>query len=921
MLARWLQLKPGESRTVGLLFGWYFCVIGATFIARAVRDALFLAHIGAAKLPVMYIATPLVVTGVGFAYARIESRWRRDSIAVVTAASAAALFVIARTLLGTGDWIFYALYIAVSVVSVLVIMQLWTVASDRFTARDAKRVFGLIGAGGTAADIAIGAVIAVLAPKLGAENLLWVAAGLFATAAGLALRSRRAVAHLQSRPKVTAAATEQVPGTSHLRLVAVAVVLAVVVVTLVEFQFKAVTAAHFGADREGMVKYFGWMSVGTGVVSLVIQVIATRWMLQRLGVAGALLVLPLALAAGEVGLLLVPGLVAATVLKAGDETFRFTVNDAASQLLFVPVPSRVRGRWKALVDSGWKPAAQLALGMVLLAYRAVAAGRIAPLVVLGLVAIAIWLGAIVRLRPAYVRALAETLRQRPAALEGSALSAEELEALRAALARRGDPAELVAALSLAGAAAYELVPLIAPLCADASVEVRRAAAAALVDVPGEAARRILRGSLIDPEPELRDLACAALFGREPTADSAVAGLATGSAIDRIRAAEILGTAANKPATLPLLTRLLADPDLRVARAAMVPLAEAGGTDVLLDQLATETASRTALCRALARHRGPIDRTRVIEVLDRELAAAYRDLAAAEALGPAETSARTDGTFAPPVFARADPQAIAGLLAATLRDRQDRHAERVFALLEALVPDGAIARIAANLKEATPVRRANAIEVLESALPADLRKRVMPLVDDSPRYVKLRAAREAYPIPELDRAAWVHALLADDSAWLVACVAYYALAHGIGGELPEMMTVVERVLLLKGVELFEAVPSDELAAIARIATEVRIEAGRPVLREGEPGDSLYFVVEGRAAVHKDGRAIAELGERGVFGELALLDPGPRSASVDATTDLVLLEIKRDDFVEILATHPEVPLGVIKMLARRAREAIA
>ncbi len=136
-----------------------------------------------------------------------------------------------------------------------------------------------------------------------------------------------------------------------------------------------------------------------------------------------------------------------------------------------------------------------------------------------------------------------------------------------------------------------------------------------------------------------------------------------------------------------------------------------------------------------------------------------------------------------------------------------------------------------------------------------------------------------------------------------------------------MTIVERVLLLKGVELFAAVPSEELAAIARIASEIRIDAGGVVLRENDPGDSLYFVVEGKATVHKDGRTIAELGERGVFGELALLDPGPRSATVEATTDLVLLEIKRDDFVEILAARPEVPLGVIRMLARRVREAIA
>ncbi|HEY3805988.1 MAG TPA: cyclic nucleotide-binding domain-containing protein [Kofleriaceae bacterium] len=136
-----------------------------------------------------------------------------------------------------------------------------------------------------------------------------------------------------------------------------------------------------------------------------------------------------------------------------------------------------------------------------------------------------------------------------------------------------------------------------------------------------------------------------------------------------------------------------------------------------------------------------------------------------------------------------------------------------------------------------------------------------------------------------------------------------------------MTTVEKVLLLKGIDLFAAVPADELAAIARIAEEVRLDAGEPVIREGELGDALYFVVDGRAAVHKSGRQLAELGHRAVFGELALLDPGPRSATVEAVTDLHLLKIGRDEFVEILASRPEVPLGVIKMLARRMRETIA
>ncbi|HVV82247.1 MAG TPA: cyclic nucleotide-binding domain-containing protein [Kofleriaceae bacterium] len=136
----------------------------------------------------------------------------------------------------------------------------------------------------------------------------------------------------------------------------------------------------------------------------------------------------------------------------------------------------------------------------------------------------------------------------------------------------------------------------------------------------------------------------------------------------------------------------------------------------------------------------------------------------------------------------------------------------------------------------------------------------------------------------------------------------------------MMTTIDKVLLLKGVDLFSAVAADELAGIARIAEEVHLDAGEWLMREGEHGDALYFVVAGTMRVSRADRVIAEIGEREVVGELALLDPGPRTAGVEAVTDTTLLRVGRDDFVEILATRPEVPLGVIKMLARRVRTSL-
>lgn len=137
----------------------------------------------------------------------------------------------------------------------------------------------------------------------------------------------------------------------------------------------------------------------------------------------------------------------------------------------------------------------------------------------------------------------------------------------------------------------------------------------------------------------------------------------------------------------------------------------------------------------------------------------------------------------------------------------------------------------------------------------------------------------------------------------------------------MISTVEKVLFLKSIDLFSQIPGEDLSQIAQITDEVHFEEGDEVVREGEPGDSLYLVIEGKVRVHRGRQSLAELGERQVFGEMSLLDSEPRSASVSALTDLTLLKIARDDFNEILAEKAEIAQGIIKVLTRRLRSTLS
>jgi len=134
----------------------------------------------------------------------------------------------------------------------------------------------------------------------------------------------------------------------------------------------------------------------------------------------------------------------------------------------------------------------------------------------------------------------------------------------------------------------------------------------------------------------------------------------------------------------------------------------------------------------------------------------------------------------------------------------------------------------------------------------------------------------------------------------------------------VITTVEKVLFLKSIDLFRGLPGEELAQVAEIAEEVPVGSGDLVFSEGEAGDALYIVVEGRVLVHKGEKHLAELGERECFGEMSVLDSEPRSASVSAINESLLLKIGREDFKDILSERPEIALGIMKVLSRRLRE---
>jgi CRP-like cAMP-binding protein len=137
-----------------------------------------------------------------------------------------------------------------------------------------------------------------------------------------------------------------------------------------------------------------------------------------------------------------------------------------------------------------------------------------------------------------------------------------------------------------------------------------------------------------------------------------------------------------------------------------------------------------------------------------------------------------------------------------------------------------------------------------------------------------------------------------------------------------LSTMEKVMFLRGVELFSEVRHEELVPVAYIADEVRFPAGTTFIRQGDLGDCCYLIVQGEAQVVVDGVGpVATRPPGSLLGEMAIILRRPRSASCVANTAVIALRINHDDFWALLGAKPALARGVMAVLAARLDEVMA
>lgn len=618
LLARFgVELRPGEGLPAFLLFSSFFLIISFQYAAKSVRQSAFISSLGAVRLPYVYMAVALASYPLLRAYAWLADRWPRHAVMVGTCCfSALGTAVFWWLFRYPWDWVAATFFVWISIVSVLVVSQFWSYSSHVFDSRQARRLFGLLGAGGLLGGIAGGQVARLVTVLAGTRHALLAAAMLLlGVTASMALVHRVQPLRDEASPGAATADLEaargglaEIRGSRLLRLIAGIMVLTVIVAQIVDLQFSW-AAEQATSSLDERTAFFGNFYSVMGISAFLFQLVFTSRIHRALGVGVALRVLPVTMGVGTLALLLggsvLPAalLTGALLLKIGENGLRYSLDQATRELLFVPVPSRARLKAKPFIDVFVQRSAKGLAAIVLLP---VTFGLMSPLATgwISAVLVLVWLAVSLATQREYVRVFRQGLREGAvdAAIPISLADVTTLELLVQSLGS-ADARQVLHGLDLlaahgrgnlvpplllyhddpqvrhrtlrilADARRADAVPLVGRLLSDGDAEVRAEAVRVLATLLRQEARDLMLPRLREADPRVRAAAVACLLtegdvsSRTRARDALAEMMSDGEPRARAEAASALG-AVPEPDLQAELLRLLYDPSPRVARAAI-----------------------------------------------------------------------------------------------------------------------------------------------------------------------------------------------------------------------------------------------------------------------------------------------------------------------------------------------------------------
>lgn len=421
------NVEKEEKNKAVMLFLYQFLAVAIMVMGRIVRDTLFLKRYDASKLSLMYISVALIVSTATFLYIRKSYFYRLDKIIGLTFfinifATLAFLFLIKADVKIS----FPMLYIFIELMGSFMMFQFWSFTNELLDSREAKRVLGFVGGGGVAASLLVGVSVGELVKIFPVENLLIINTVFMGACMGIVnvmgrkyrLRLQRGVV-AKSATKFTGKVKISIFKSPYVKYIALITAFIFIVVTFIDYQFKIVAGKEFNESE--LATFFGIVyAVFGGAFSLFFQFFATSRLL-RTSIFISLGILPAMITLFSGLFIVLPDslilfswsapLIAITMARASDYAFRYTVNDAAMQLLYIPLDPKIKSRAKALIDGIVKP---ICIGISGLALYFITRAKLDEIMISWLVLVigVVWIVVIIGIRKEYLAVLIDNIKKK-----------------------------------------------------------------------------------------------------------------------------------------------------------------------------------------------------------------------------------------------------------------------------------------------------------------------------------------------------------------------------------------------------------------------------------------------------------------------------------------------------------------------------
>ena len=930
-----LGVHASERRTVSLVAALMFVSLAGAAIGESAVNALFFDQIGTQALPLMYLAQAGTTLVAMFALTAVLQRVAHRSIYIWSPLLLAAVVLAERgVLLTDARWIYPVLWVTVAFATLAQAIGLWGTAGTVVDARQAKRLFPIFGAGGILGAVVGGLLTRPLAAVLGVENLLLVWIGGLVVATVLC-RLCLGGAGLNPAPAGRQASLFQgiKSGYAYVRRsrllagMAVAAVLFSVLFYSLFLPFATAATDRF-TDTDALAGFFGLVGASITAGAFLMSILLTNRLFARFGVTAMMLVLPL-LYLGAFGILLVgAGFATIVVLKVTTGVWLQGVASPAWETLVNVVPDDRRDETRAFLNGGPAQVGTAIAGLVALVGQDALTAR--QFAIIGIVASLLTVAVVLVIRRSYVDALMRALLAArpqvfekatawtPAPLDVDAQSARVLadsmrsddlhakrfafqlaaglraHALSDALAaglHDPDPLVRLAAVGAIDASTPSGREAMQGMIDDADTAVSAAASARALPLDDRAATRLDR-LLADADPGIRSVALVELDAAPPelAADLAERSLGDPDPLVQAAALDLLASSAPERALAPAVERVDA-PDPTVRSAAGRALGVIGSPAIGHVLQALRDPETVAVGIEAARRMEPDGAADVVQAFVRSAA----------------DQAKTDRALV--ASTPQDPD-LEALLRTAILERARVAARSALWAASMVAADREAARTAIERLDGSGSVRASALEALEAA---DATKSVGPLL----------ALWEPIPTAH-DDGSWLTTALEDEDDLVRRC-AEVVRSRREGDTMTlsiATVTVVERVLILRGIPLFADLSPGDLERLALIAEEQGYDDGEAIAREGELGDAMHIVSEGVIRVVSGSvggeRVIARRTAGEVVGEMSIITRNPRIASLIAEGPVRTIRIGHREFESMVRERPDLALGVMRVLALRLAE---